>query len=174
MQRYILIWVLQAIFVLFAVSIIVFALVRASGNPLILMLPLDAEPKSLEILAEHWGLDQPYHIQYWRFISNSVQGDFGDSFKWPGHTAIGLVSARLVTSLQLILTALILAEIMAVILGVITVAVKDTPLDFVGKIFALTGVLWSRYARLVRGETLSIMSQRVFPNSFRQGSGAGA
>ena len=139
MQRYILIRVLQAIFVLFAVSIIVFALARASGNPLILMLPLDAEPEAFEILAEHWGLDQPYHIQYWRFISNAVQGDFGDSFKWPGHTAIGLVSTRLVASLQLILTALILAAIMAVVLGVITAAAKDTPLDFVGKIFALMG-----------------------------------
>ena len=139
MQRYIIIRVLQAIFVLFAVSIIVFALARASGNPLILMLPLDAEPEAFEILAKHWGLDQPYYIQYWRFISNAVQGDFGDSFKWPGHTAVELVSTRLVASLQLVLTALILAAIMAVVLGVITAAAKDTPLDFVGKIFALMG-----------------------------------
>ena len=139
MQRYIFIRVVQAIFVLFAVSIIVFALARASGNPLILMLPLDAEPEAFEILAKHWGLDQPYYIQYWRFISNAVQGDFGDSFKWPGHTAFDLVGTRLVASLQLVLTALILAAIMAVVLGVITAAAKDTPLDFVGKIFALTG-----------------------------------
>ena len=146
MQRYILIRVLQAIFVLFAVSIIVFALARASGNPLILMLPLNAEPEAFEIRAEHWGLDQPYHIQYWRFISNAVQGDFGDSFKWPGHTAIGLVSTRLVASLQLILTALILAAVMAVVLGVITAAAfrkgsgGSTPLVTLwDKIFALMG-----------------------------------
>ncbi len=139
MQRYIIIRVFQAIFVLIAVSFIVFALARASGNPLILMLPLDAEPEAFEILAKHWGLDQPYHVQYWRFISNAVQGDFGDSFKWPGHTATELVATRLVASLQLVLTALILAAIMAVVLGVITAAAKDTPLDFVGKIFALLG-----------------------------------
>ena len=139
MQRYIIIRVVQAVFVLFAVSIIVFALARASGNPLILMLPLDAEPEAFEILAEHWGLDKPYYVQYWRFISNAVQGDFGDSFKWPGHTATQLVATRLVASLQLVLTALILAAIMAVVLGVITAAAKDTPLDFVGKIFALLG-----------------------------------
>ena len=139
MQRYIIIRVFQAFFVLIAVSFIVFALARASGNPLILMLPLDAEPEAFEILAKHWGLDQPYHVQYWRFISNAVQGDFGDSFKWPGHTATELVATRLVASLQLVLTALILAAIMAVVLGVITAAAKDTPLDFVGKIFALLG-----------------------------------
>jgi peptide/nickel transport system permease protein len=139
MQRYIIIRLVQSIFVLFAVSIIVFALARASGNPLILMLPLDAEPEAFEILAKHWGLDQPYYLQYWKFISNAVQGDFGDSFKWPGHTAIELVGTRLVASLELILTALILAAIMAVVLGVITAAAKDTPLDFVGKIFALLG-----------------------------------
>jgi peptide/nickel transport system permease protein len=139
MQRYIIIRLVQSIFVLFAVSIIVFALARASGNPLILMLPLDAEPEAFEILAKHWGLDQPYYLQYWKFISNAVQGDFGDSFKWPGHTAIELVGTRLVASLELILTALILAAIMAVVLGVITAAAKDSPIDFVGKIFALMG-----------------------------------
>jgi peptide/nickel transport system permease protein len=139
MQRYIIIRLVQSIFVLFAVSIIVFALARASGNPLILMLPLDAEPEAFEILAKHWGLDQPYYLQYWKFISNAVQGDFGDSFKWPGHTAIELVGTRLVASLELILTALILAAIMAVVLGVITAAAKDSPIDFVGKIFALLG-----------------------------------
>ena len=139
MQRYIIIRLVQSIFVLFAVSIIVFALARASGNPLILMLPLDAEPEAFEILAKHWGLDQPYYLQYWKFISNAVQGDFGNSFKWPGHTAIELVGTRLVASLELILTALILAAIMAVVLGVITAAAKDSPIDFVGKIFALMG-----------------------------------
>ena len=139
MQRYIVIRLVQSIFVLFAVSIIVFALARASGNPLFLMLPLDAEPEAFEILAKHWGLDQPYYLQYWKFISNAVQGDFGNSFKWPGHTAIGLVGTRLVASLELILTALILAAIMAVVLGVITAAAKDSPIDFVGKIFALMG-----------------------------------
>ena len=139
MQRYVVIRLVQAVFVLVAISMIVFALARASGDPTALMLPLDASPQERERLRHFWGLDQPYPIQYFKFVSNAVQGDFGDSFKWPGRTAMDLVGERFVASLQLSATALVLAALMAVALGVITATAKDTPLDFLGKIFALLG-----------------------------------
>ena len=139
MQRYVVIRLVQAVFVLVAISMIVFALARASGDPTALMLPLDASPQERERLRHFWGLDQPYPIQYFKFVSNAVQGDFGDSFKWPGRTAMDLVGERFVASVQLSATALVLAALMAVALGVITATAKDTPLDFLGKIFALLG-----------------------------------
>ena len=139
MQRYILIRLVQAIFVLVAVSIIVFVLARLSGNPAFLILPIDAGPEEVERLSKFWGLDKPLHVQYWKFISNAVQGDFGESLKWPGRTAIGLIGGRLVATLQLTLTALILAAIMAVFFGVVTAVTKDTPIDHLGKVFALLG-----------------------------------
>jgi peptide/nickel transport system permease protein len=139
MQRYIVIRLVQSIFVMLAISIIVFGLTRLSGNPITLMLPIDAGPEDFERLNKFWGLDQPQHVQYWKFVSNAVQGDFGQSFKWPGRSAMDLVGVRLLATIQLTLTALLLGTAMAVLFGVVTAAAKDTPLDYLGKIIALLG-----------------------------------
>lgn len=139
MQRYIAIRLVQAVFVLLAVSVIVFGLARASGNPVVLMLPIDAGPEDYERLTRFWGLDKPLHVQYWKFLTNAVQGDFGESIKWPGRTAMDMVGSRVVATLQLAGSSMILAAIMAVAFGVLTAIRRDTPFDYFGKIFALFG-----------------------------------
>ena len=139
MQRYIAIRLVQAVFVLLAVSMIVFGLARASGNPVVLMLPIDAGPEDYERLTRFWGLDKPLHVQYWKFLTNAVQGDFGESIKWPGNSAMDMVGSRVMATLQLAGSAMILAAFMAVALGVLTAIRKDTPFDYLGKIFALFG-----------------------------------
>ena len=139
MQRYIAIRLVQAVFVLLAVSVIVFGLARASGNPVVLMLPIDAGPEDYERLTKFWGLDKPLHIQYGKFLANAVQGDFGESIKWPGRSAMDMVGSRVVATLQLAGSAMILAAVMAVAFGVLTAIRKDTPFDYLGKIFALFG-----------------------------------
>ena len=140
MQRYILIRLVQAIFVMLAISVIVFGLARAAGNPVDLMLPVDARLADREGLTRAWGLDKPLHVQYWKFITNALQGDFGESVnKWPGRSAIGLIGTRFVATLQLTFAALVLAAIMGVCIGVVTASMKDTPLDSLFKIFALFG-----------------------------------
>ena len=58
MQRFIIVRCFYAILVLFAVSIIVFVLARASGNPIDTMLPLDATPEQQEAFKELWGAEQ--------------------------------------------------------------------------------------------------------------------
>ena len=139
MQRYIAIRLIQAIFVLWAVNIIVFGLARASGNPVLLMVPANAREEDFDRLNEYWGLDKPLYVQYGKYISNAVQGDFGESLKWQGRSAMGMVKSRVVATLQLAGTSLILAGVLAVVLGVLTAVKKDTPFDIVGKIFALFG-----------------------------------
>ena len=139
MQRYITIRLIQAVFVLLAVSVIVFGLARASGNPVVLMLPIDAGPEDYERLTRFWGLDKPLHVQYMKFLGNAVQGDFGESIKWPGRSAMQMVASRIGATLQLAGSAMILASFMAVVLGVITAIRKDSPFDLFGKIFALFG-----------------------------------
>ena len=139
MQRYIAIRLIQAIFVLWAVNIIVFGLARASGNPVLLMVPANAREEDFDRLNEYWGLDKPLYVQYGKYISNAVQGDFGESLKWQGRSAMGMVKSRVVATLQLAGTSLILAGVLAVVLGVLTAVKKDTPFDIAGKIFALFG-----------------------------------
>ena len=101
MQRYILIRLLQAVFALWAVTLIVFVLARVSGNPLDVLLPLEATKADHERLEKQWGLDKPMHEQYWVFLTKAVRGDFGDSIKWQGNTALSMVVKRLPATLQL-------------------------------------------------------------------------
>ena len=79
----------------------------------------------VEAIQEHWGLNDSLLHQYWNFVSNAAQGKFGKSFKWPAEDIMDLIKARLVSSLQLTLTALVLASVVAVALGVLT-AIKRT------------------------------------------------
>ena len=140
MQRYILIRLVQGVFLVIVITSIVFALTRLSGDPIELMVPLETPDEVIESLRDHWGLDEPWHIQYWNFMSNAAQGNFGRSFKWPGEEDVmGLIRTRLVSSLQITLTALVVASAIAMVLGVLTAVRRDTPWDYGGKIFAFLG-----------------------------------
>jgi len=139
MQRFIIIRVFYSIVVLFIVSMIVFGLARMSGDPTDVMLPLDASQEQRDALRQIWGLDKPLPVQYAKFIGNAFQGDFGDSVKWPDHTALGMVVERFPATLELAGISIVICLILSVPLGVLSAVKKDTPLDFVGKIIALLG-----------------------------------
>ena len=94
MQRYILIRLVQGFVTLIAISVIVFGLGRIAGNPLDVLLPMEATQEDYRPGGRAWGLDQPLHIQYFKFIGNALRGQFGDSLKWPGHSAMGLIKDR--------------------------------------------------------------------------------
>src|SRR5262245_54245815 len=95
MQRYIARRVLQSVLALWVMSLVVFTLARLSGNALDVMLPMEATQEDFDRLAKYWGLDRPLHVQYAIFLARALQGDFGMSWKWPGHSAMGLVMDRL-------------------------------------------------------------------------------
>ena len=140
MQRYILIRLLQGVFLVIVITTIVFALTRLSGDPIELMVPLETPDEVIDQIRDHWGLDEPWHIQYWNFMSNAAQGNFGKSFKWPGESnVIDLISERLGASLQITLTALVVASVIALALGVLTAIKRDTFWDYGGKALALLG-----------------------------------
>ena len=139
MQRYILIRFLQSLLALFVMSIIVFSLARMTGDPLDVLLPMEAGEAERERVAHYWGLDRPLYEQYFVFLGKALHGDFGSSWKWQGHTAMGLVLERLPATLQLSGAALMISVLMALPFGVLTAVWKDTLFDSVGKVFALLG-----------------------------------
>ena len=139
MQRFIIIRLSYAVLVLFAVSIIVFILARASGNPIDTMLPFDATMSQQMAFEKLWGLDKSYPEQYFKFIGNAVQGDFGQSVKWSDSTAMGMVWQRFPNTLQLAGFAIVVSVLIAVPVGVLSSVNKDNPFDFIGKVFALLG-----------------------------------
>jgi peptide/nickel transport system permease protein len=139
MQRYILVRFLQSLVALLVMSVIVFSLARMTGDPLDVLLPMEAGEGERERVAQHWGLDRPLYEQYFTFLGKALQGDFGNSWKWQGHTAMGLVIERLPATLQLGGLALLISVVLALPFGVLTAVWKDRLFDSVGKIFALLG-----------------------------------
>ncbi len=139
MQRYIIIRLSHAVLAMFAISVIVFALARLSGDPLDVLMPDDATPEDYEAVRAMWGLDKPMHIQYGVYMNNLFHGNLGMSIKWPGKNGGELIMSRLPATLQLAGLSLVIATAMAFPLGVIVAVKKDTGIDIVGKIIALLG-----------------------------------
>lgn len=139
MQRFIIVRCFYALIVLFIVSIIVFTLARISGNPVDVFLPFDATDAQQLALERDLGLDQPLPLQYLKFVGNALRGDFGNSIKWDGQTAMGLVAQRFPATLQLAGIAMGISLLIAVPIGVLSAVKKDTIFDYIGKIIALAG-----------------------------------
>jgi len=138
-QRYIARRVFHSLLAILAMSLIVFSLARVSGNPLDVMLPLEATAEDYERVSRHWGLDRPLATQYVIFLGKALQGDFGNSWKWHGHSAMGLVWQRLPATLQLAGVSLLISVVLALPIGVLAAVMKGTPWDTGAKVIALLG-----------------------------------
>lgn len=139
MQRFIAVRVLQSLLALWVMSLIVFGLARISGNPLDVMLPIEALAEDYQRLEKHWGLDKPITTQYVTFLKNAVQGDFGNSLKYQGQSAMGLVVERLPATLELACSALLVSALLALPIGVLAAVAKGSKWDTAAKIMALLG-----------------------------------
>jgi peptide/nickel transport system permease protein len=117
MRRYVLRRLLQALIVVWLLTIVVFAIARLSGNPADLMLPQEATQKERAELIHELGLDQSQLTQYWKFISGAVRGDFGESLRFHA-PAMDLVLDRMPATIELATTSLLLALVLGLVLGV--------------------------------------------------------
>jgi peptide/nickel transport system permease protein len=138
MQRYILKRIAQAIFTVLAITALVFFLMRLSGDPVATMAPPDADPELVEMLTSQFGLDKPVIVQFWLFLKQAVQGDFGESFRWQ-QPALSLVWNRFPATMELALVAAFLAWGIGIPIGIISAVRRDTWPDRFVKAFALFG-----------------------------------
>jgi ABC-type dipeptide/oligopeptide/nickel transport system permease component len=104
------------VWVLLAVSILVFLLVHLSGDPIRLLTPLDAKPEDVERVRRLYGLDQPLVVQYLRFVQGALRGDLGDSFRYQ-RPAFELVMQRLPATALLAVVTLGLTITVGIPLG---------------------------------------------------------
>lgn len=130
---------------LLLVSFLVFAIMRfLPGDPAIAILSAGGEgsytEEDVERMRAKLGTDKPYHIQYAVWVTNFVQGNFGDSFFYPEVSVASLVKTRFPVSIELAILALIISYIVAVPLGVLSAVKQDTWFDYVAKLFAVAGV----------------------------------
>jgi peptide/nickel transport system permease protein len=116
--------VLQSILVMLAVGFIAFSLFNFVGDPVNNMLGLDATAADRERVAEALGLNDPFPVQFARFVGNAVQGDFGQSYRLsiPVEEAI---ANRLPATLELVFVGAVLALAIGVPLGVYTGLHRD-------------------------------------------------
>ncbi len=129
MARYLVRRLLQALLVLFAVSVLAFALVYVSGDPARALVPIDASPEDIDNVRRGFGLDQPLPVQYLRFVERAVRGDLGESFKYRTNS-LELVVRRLPNTILLAVTSVTLAVVVAIPLGVIAGTRRRSVLDY--------------------------------------------
>ncbi len=139
MARYILINTARGLLTLLAVSILVFSLARLTGDPMDVLAPVDISREDEAALREKWGLDKPVPQQYFSFLGNAFQGDFGPSFKYPTESAGSVIAERLPASIKLGLVATVLTLVIGVPLGILSAVKRGSLLDRTAKGFALFG-----------------------------------
>ena len=108
MLRLLLIRLVQIPAIIIAMSLLVFIFLNASGDPAQLLMPTEATEEDIEELRRALGLDRPLYIQYWTFLSNALQGDFGTSLR-TRQPAINTVLAALPATLALAFAAIIVS-----------------------------------------------------------------
>lgn len=139
MAAYIFRRILEMIPVLLGITIIIFVLLRLSGDPVVLMLPEDATREQIEQLRTHLGLDRPIMEQYFIFLGQLLQGDFGESLRYTNQAVLPLVLERLPATLQLSSAALLIAVLISLPAGIIAALNKNRWPDTIATLFAILG-----------------------------------
>jgi len=107
---------LQAFFVVFLMSVIVFFGVNIVGDPVYMLVSPDADQADIEAAIRRLGLDRPIWEQYLLFLKGAAQGNLGDSFIF-GEPALKLILHHMPATLELAFSALILAIVLGIPLG---------------------------------------------------------
>lgn len=128
----------QAITVLFGVSVVTFLLLQLSGDPTSLMLPLEATPAEHEAMRARLGLDQPLYIQFFDFVWRALQGDLGQSLRG-GQPALQMVLERLPATALLAAAAMIVSLVIAFPLGIFAAVKPNSWVDRALMSLALIG-----------------------------------
>jgi peptide/nickel transport system permease protein len=138
MRRWIAARLAQTLLVVFLSLTAVFGMVRLSGDPVLLFMPMDIQAKDVEEYRRRLGFNDPLVIQYARFMKNAVRGDFGESLRYR-RDALGLVLERLPATLLLAGIAMLLTLTVAVPLGIVTAVRRDGALDHAGTVVTVLG-----------------------------------
>jgi peptide/nickel transport system permease protein len=109
----------QAVMVMIVVAFVAFVLFQYVGDPVALMAGPEATVADREHMRAELGLDQPFFVQFWRFISNAAQGQFGVSLR-VGRPVSALIAERLPATMELSLAAALFALVVGIPLGVYT------------------------------------------------------
>jgi ABC-type dipeptide/oligopeptide/nickel transport system permease component len=129
---------LQSLVVLFGVSFVVFGILHLTGDPALVLLPPDASAEDVLRFREAMGFNDPFLVQYGRFLKGALQGNFGQSIRH-GEPAFGLVVERLPATFELAGAALFLALCLAIPAGIVSAVRRNSAVDYAATVVALFG-----------------------------------
>jgi peptide/nickel transport system permease protein len=127
----------QAVVVMVSVALIAFMLFQHVGDPVVFLLGQDATPAQIRELRADLGLDQPFVVQFWHFLMNAAQGEFGLSLR-QGAKVSRLIGERLPATLELALVAGVLALVVGIPMGVYAALKRGS---FVSQLFMTVSLL---------------------------------
>jgi len=130
---------LQAVIVMVAVAFIAFMLFQYVGDPVVFLLGQDAKPDQIRQLRTDLGLDQPFFVQFWHFLINAAQGEFGLSLRH-GAKVSRLIGERFPATLELSLVAAVAAILIGIPMGVYAALRRGSFLSQVFLTISLLGV----------------------------------
>ena len=138
MRAYVLSRLAQTALVVFLSLTAVFAMVRLSGDPVLLFMPMDIQAKDVNEFRQRLGFNEPLPVQYARFVGGATRGDFGESLRYR-RDALGLVLERLPATFLLAATSLLLTTCVAVPLGILSAVRRNTLLDHASTVATVLG-----------------------------------
>lgn len=137
MGRYVLKRLFQAALVVVSVMVVVFVVTRLIGDPVAVMLPLEATEENRAVLEAQLGLDRPIFTQLGDYMADALRFDFGDSL-WQRRPAIDIVMERLPPTMVLVVSGFVLGLVLGAVIGVVA-AIR--PGRWMDQLFVLLGVL---------------------------------
>ena len=138
MRRYIARQLVQLVVVIIGISVLAFVILHVLGDPVLLLLPQNAGKDEFERYHRLLGLDRPLYVQYWKFFSGAVVGDFGKS--WYADTpAFKLVIERMPPTIYLTFAGLFVALLISLPLGILAALKRHTWLDSLCTAVAVAG-----------------------------------
>ena len=166
MQRYIAIRLLFAVITIIGISIVIFAMTRLSGDVVTLLLPPESvsRPEDVAALRATYGLDKSLPEQYFVWMGNLVQGDFGDSIRFRQDT-LSLALEKLPNTLKLGAVAAVFALVVGVSIGVISALKPGSIVDRVGYLLALLGQAAPNFVLAILGILLFSVELGWLPTS---------
>jgi ABC-type dipeptide/oligopeptide/nickel transport system permease component len=126
--------------VILLISLLVFSLIHAApGDPTLMLLGEETNAEEVAKAKQRWGLDQPLYIQYVKFLSSALKGEFGKSFKF-AEPVTSVIKTRLPATIELAIFSIIIATLLAIPLGVWAGARPNSWIDNIGTTCGLFGI----------------------------------
>ena len=140
MMGYIVKRLLTIIPTLVGASIVIFSLIHIlPGDPIITMFGKQPSFEAIEYLRHQYGFDRPLYVQYFDWVWNILQGNFGNSIRY-GSPILGLIMERMPATLWLIVFAMIVSLSVSIPISVLTASRPGSMTDHAGTMFVLIGI----------------------------------